>query len=65
MAKICIRILDWVVVKPGELKVFYKTWDCKCICTLQNQSGIIKTDKSPEQLDKKDIHLEVLKQLYP
>lgn len=61
--KVYVIVKDYEVKPDGKLKVYYSTWDGHCICTKQSHSDII-TEPDKEYYSKRDVHLEVLKQLY-
>lgn len=58
-----VIVKDWIKKSDNTLQVFYSTWDGRCICTKQNHKADIQApDKS--DFDKRDVHLEILKQVY-
>lgn len=65
MANVFVRVKGWE--HTGDtFKVVYSTWDGKCTCTSQHHTGKIVSDftDSPELTTKREIHEQILKQLY-
>lgn len=58
-----VIVKNWAAKDDGKIHVFYSTWDGRCICTKQNHNAVIKAPKK-EGFEKRDVHIEVLKQIY-